>query len=149
MNDQVKKDIQDEANHIQEQYKNERAKFLKFYQDKCKDAIEKAVQHSKEESLDNNKKIQEIQRICKLLGYDFSTTVLNGIASYLHKKQTYGSYNNPQWWEAKYRQLYFYYLLGKKEETKNFILILKKQQKTLGGSQYRSKFEELLKKTEK
>lgn len=149
MDDQVRQNIQEEAKHIRTQYKDERPKFLRFYQDKCKEAIEKAIQHSKEESLDDKKKIQEIQKICRQLGYEFSTTVLNGTASYLHRKQTYGAYNNPQWWEAKYRQLYFYYLLGKKEETKNFITVLKKQQKTLGGPQYRSKFEELLKKTEK
>lgn len=149
MDDQVKKNILDEASHIGTQYKDERPKFLKFYQNKCKEAIEKAFQHSQEESLDDNQKILEIQRICIQLGYEFSSTVLNGTAYYLHKKQTYGAYNNPLWWEAKYRQLYFYYLLGNKAETKNFITVLKKQQKTLGGPQYRSKFEELLKKTEK
>ncbi len=146
LSDQKKKEIQDEFD-IQVKQKGagkKQRELLNEYEKKCLSLLETHL--SAKSGLSEEEMKKRIKRICLLRGYDFTSRLVDNLPRYTNPQIRFGFYDNPFWWEAKYRQVYILYLQENRTLAKNLIEILRIQQKKLGGPKYEEKFLQLLDK---
>jgi len=87
--------------------------------------------------------LQRIQRACIYVGYSSASRLVENLSPYQNPQVPFGNYDNPAWWQAKYRQLYLMHLQGENTLVRSAIDLLRMQQKTMGGKQFTAKFSEL------
>lgn len=86
---------------------------------------------------------ERIKRLSIYLADMFTTQLVEKLPQYQDMRAPFGAYDNPQWWEAKYRQVYITYLRGEPKLARGAIEILRIQQKAMGGPKYEQKFNDL------
>ncbi|BBM83669.1 hypothetical protein [Candidatus Uabimicrobium amorphum] len=84
-----------------------------------------------------------IKNMCLYLAYDYTSKLLDRLSPYQNPQVRFGNYDNPQWWETKYRQLLILSLRGEGERVKGLIKALRLNQRKMGGPVYQKKFQEL------
>jgi hypothetical protein len=141
--DQNKKTINDEYKQLQNT--KQHREILTHYERLYVDILDKEFKQRATTTEERNKQ-QEMQRICIHLAYKFSSILVTRTPTYKNRRINFGPYDNPQWWDAKYRQLYLLYLQGEHKTTKTLIETLKLQQKQMGGEKYNHLFQQLLEK---
>ncbi|WP_372368717.1 tetratricopeptide repeat protein [Candidatus Uabimicrobium sp. HlEnr_7] len=133
----------DELNQITEEERLDRGiKTLQVtYRDKALNLIEeKLPQNSKEAHGDAG---QRIKNMCLYLSYDYTSKLLDRLSPYQNPQVRFGNYDNPQWWETKYRQFLILQLRGEGARVKGLIKALRLNQRKMGGPVYQRKFQEL------
>lgn len=86
---------------------------------------------------------KEIKNISLYLAYDATSKLMGRISPYKNPSVRFGSYDNPQWWEVKYRQLLVLFLMGQKKDAKDLIASLRVRHRSMGGEKFQEKFREL------
>ncbi len=119
---------------------------LILYENKYNEILNREFDIKVVEQLNEEQIIKRTQNLAIYISYAFSSRLVESLPPYLNLQLRFGPYDNPQWWQAKYRQIYLNYLQEEKDLVRSSIEILRIQQKTLGGPKFASKFNELYSK---
>ena len=103
-------------------------------------------QDSRLQKLTDAQIMSRVQRLIMHLAYEFTSRLVDNLPRYRNPRIKFGFYDNQQWWEAKYRQIYIIHLRGDGEDARKLIESLRLQQKEMGGPKFAQKFADLLRK---
>ena len=154
LSDEEKKEMDErfktERNDLVQRQKNP-MDLIDVYKPYCQDLIKQhfPLEPAKDKALQNISEAEagkRVRRVCIYLGYELTSKLVDDLPRYKNTQIRFGFYDNPLWWDAKYRQIYLIYLKGDRGQAKNLIETLRIQQKKLGGPTYSEKFTELLNK---
>ena len=147
--DTERRKLEDEFQKLSKDSKREQ--LLPIYQQRYQELL--ATAYPAKPQLQTIKKepeaalMQKIKRLCLYLAYEFNAILVESLPRYKNPQVPFGFYDNPEWWAAKYRQIYVVYLRGERKTARALIEALSIQQENLGGGKYKQMFNELLNKT--
>lgn len=111
------------------------------YRDKAMEMIKKKLPQNAKGGQENAG--VRIKNMCLYLAYDYTSKLLDRLSPYQNPQVRFGNYDNPQWWETKYRQLLILNLRGEGDRVRGLIKALRLNQRKMGGPVYQKKFQEL------
>lgn len=127
------------------------SKLVGLYDRKYREAVDAEFPEDPTErisKLSSDQIKEHVRRLSIYLADNFTVLLVEKLPEYQNLQARFGAYDNPQWWEAKYRQIYLTYLRGEPKLACSAIEILRMQQKTMGGPKFAPKFQALYEKAQ-